>query len=386
MSHQPRRVVVATTGRADYGLLRPVLRALQLQPRVKTRLLVTGAHLSRRLGFTVREIEADGFGSIVVRVPLPNTSDDAAGMATWMGAGLLRFADVFDRSRPDVLVVLGDRYETLAVAAAAVPFNIILAHVHGGERTEGAADESIRHALTKLSHLHFVSSARHAARVKQMGEEAWRVTVSGAPGLDEIRAFRPTPARELADELGVRVDRQTLLVTYHPETLQADGGRANLNALLRALDRIGAPVVFTAPNADIGHDAFRAAIESASKRQDRVMVENLGHQKYFSLMSYVGAMVGNSSSGIIEAPSFHLPVVNIGLRQQGREHARNVITVRHADRIESAIRRAIRPAFRRTLAGLRNPYGHGNASGRIARRLATVPLDGRLLVKQFVDR
>jgi UDP-hydrolysing UDP-N-acetyl-D-glucosamine 2-epimerase len=378
---------VVTTGRADYGLLKPVVRALEDAPNVKTRWLVTGAHLQRRLGLTIREIERDGFRRIIDTVALGSGVDTPEGIAASIGRGVTGAARLFARQRPDILVVLGDRFETLAVAAAALPFNIVVAHIHGGERTEGLIDEAIRHAITKMSHLHFVSNRDHARRVRQMGEESWRVTVSGAPGLDAVRGFVPTPSSVLARRLGVDVGRRTLLVTYHPETLSPERAGANFRAVLAALDRVDCPIIFTIPNADTGRSGLYADLQKAvGARPQRVVVRSLGQQDYFSLLAHVGAMVGNSSSGLIEAPSFALPVVNVGDRQQGRVRARNVIDVAPAARaVEGAIRRALTPAFRRSLVRLRNPYGSGGAARRIVQRLTTVPLE-RLIVKTFVDR
>lgn len=382
-----RLVMVATTGRADYGLLRPVFRALERSRGVTARWLVTGGHLQRRLGLTIRDIERDGVRRSIDTVTLGAASDSPAGIATSIGRGVMGAARLFARRRPDILLVLGDRFETLAIVAAALPFNIVVAHVHGGERTEGAIDEGIRHAITKMSHLHFVSNREHGRRVRQMGEQAWRIIVSGAPGLDAVRGLKPTTAAALTRRLGVDVCRRTLLVTYHPETLRPGRALAHFQAVLAALDRLGAPVVFTIPNADIGRSRLQAALDKAvARRADWTVVSSLGQQDYFSLLTHVGAMVGNSSSGLIEAPSFGLPVVNVGDRQRGRVRARNVIDVAPtAQAVEAAIRRALRPAFRRSLRGLRNPYGAGGAAARIARRLATVSLDDRLIVKTFVD-
>jgi UDP-hydrolysing UDP-N-acetyl-D-glucosamine 2-epimerase len=284
-----------------------------------------------------------------------------------------------------MLVLLGDRYETLAAASAALPFNIPIAHIHGGALTEGATDDAIRHAISKMSHLHFVAARAYAQRLRRLGEERWRITVSGAPGLDAVRRLARMSPAELEGDLGVPIGSATLLVTYHPETLDPD--RAHVAELLAALDRIDAPIVITSPNADPGRGAIQRAIETFVRRgPDRVLVANLGQRRYLSLLAAVGAMVGNSSSGIIEAPSFHLPVVNIGGRQRGRLRARNVIDApaRRGD-IERAIRRALSPRWRRSLRGLRNPYGDGSAPRRIAAVLARTPLDGRLLVKRFAD-
>jgi UDP-hydrolysing UDP-N-acetyl-D-glucosamine 2-epimerase len=382
-----REIAVVTTGRADYGLLAPIVRALIDMPRVVVRLIATGAHLSRRFGLTVRQIEADGFGPILERVDLNLSDDSPKAIAAAIGRGTAGFGALFAKRRPDLLVLLGDRYETLSAASAALPFNLPIAHIHGGELTEGAIDDAIRHAISKMSHLHFVAARPYAQRLRRLGEEGWRITVSGAPGLDAVHDMERMSAAELERDLGVPIGRQTLLVTYHPETLAPGRAGADAAELLAALDRVGAPVVITSPNADPGRDPIQRAVEAFVRRApDRVLVASLGQRRFLSLLAAVGAMVGNSSSGLIEAPSFRLPVVNIGDRQRGRLRARNVIdtAARRAD-IERAARRALSPRWRRSLRGLRNPYGDGSAAGRIVAVLARVPLDRRLLVKRFMD-
>ena len=390
MSRRYTRVVgVLTTGRSDYGLLQPVIVALRRHVGVRVLVFVTGMHLSPRFGHTVRDVEADGRPADIVRVPALTAGDDAPAIARSIGRTTSRFARALATHRPNIFVVLGDRFEVLGAAAATVPFNIPLAHIHGGEVTEGAMDDVIRHALTKMSHLHFVATRAYAVRVRQMGEEPWRVTVSGAPGLDVLRGFRPTPASRLAARVGIPIDRTTLLVTYHPETRRGQAGTlADLDTLLAVLDRFEAPVLFTAPNADTGRDemARRIAAFVAAAPARRALMANLGHQDYLSAMAHAGAMVGNSSSGLIEAPSFRMPVVNIGDRQRGRVRARNVIDVpARAAAIRHGIRTALDPAFRRSLRRLANPYGRGAAGPVIADVLVGTALDQRLLVKRFVD-
>jgi UDP-hydrolysing UDP-N-acetyl-D-glucosamine 2-epimerase len=274
------------------------------------------------------------------------------------------------------------------VAASTLPFNIPVAHIHGGETTEGAVDEVIRHAISKISHLHFVAAVPFADRLRQMGEESWRVVVSGAPALDVLAGFRPTSISLLERRLGVPMNRRTLLVTFHPETRGPSETMGHVEVLLQALQDIDAPIVFTAPNSDPANRSIaRRLVQFAAGRSNRVFVANLGQQDYFSAMYYAGAMVGNSSSGIIEAPSFKLPVVNIGDRQRGRLRARNVVDVPAVTSasIKHAIRTALSGRFRRSLNGLKNPYGRRHAGRTIARRLAVVPLNQRLLVKMFVD-
>jgi UDP-hydrolysing UDP-N-acetyl-D-glucosamine 2-epimerase len=381
-----RTVAVVTVGRSDYGIYQPILRAIDAQADLQLHLIVSGAHLSPEFGMTVDTIEADGF-AVGDRVEMLLSSDTPDGTATSMGLGLIGFARVFQRSRPDILLVLGDRFEMFTAALAALPFCIPVAHIHGGEVTQGAIDDSLRHGLTKLSHLHFVSTTEYARRVEQLGEEPWRVVVSGAPALDHLRTMKLFSASEIESRFGLTLVPAPLLVTFHPVTLEPDQIEWQTRELLQAIDRTGLPVVFTQPNADAGGRRIGCLIDEfvASHPLARG-VDNLGTPGYFSLMRVAAAMVGNSSSGIIESPSFALPVVNVGTRQSGRVRAANVIDVGNsADAIFEGIDRAIDPAFRASLSGIVNPYGDGQASGAIVERLRTVALDQRLRVKRFRD-
>ena len=381
-----RTIGVVTVARSDYGIYRPVLRALAAREDVQLQLYVGGMHLLERFGWTVEEIERDGY-PIAERVDFLLPDDSPQAVAESIGRGVIGFAEAFARSGPDMLVVLGDRFEMLAAVAAAVPLGVPIAHIHGGELTEGAIDDSIRHAITKLSHLHFVSTEQYAARVRRLGEENWRVVVSGAPALDALADFRPLRAEELRERFGVSPDERTLLVTFHPETLEPDRTEAHAAEVLAAVRGSGLGAVFTYPNADLGHLHIAAVFEEAAASDERYrMIRSFGSEAYFSVLSRVGAMVGNSSSGIIEAPSFRLPVVNVGSRQHGRTRAANVIDVEpERTAIASAIDRAIDPGFRRSLDGLVNPYGDGHAAARIVEVLTTVPIDERLLRKRFED-
>ena len=381
-----RTIGVVTSSRADYGIYRPLLQAIAAEPQLRLQLFVTGMHLAPAHGLTVAAIEADGF-PIAERIEGLLADDSAAGIAASMGLTTLGFARAFGRSRPDLLLVLGDRFEMHAAALAALPFNLPLAHIHGGELTAGAIDDALRHSLTKLSHLHFVATEAYAARVRQLGEEPWRVTVSGAPGLDALAGFVPLAAAELEARIGLPLDPAPLLVTFHPVTLEPDQAGQQLTELLAALDQSGLPVLFTAPNADAG-GRFLAGLlaDYVAPRPQTRLVTSLGTAGYFSVMSSAAAMVGNSSSGLIEAPSFALPVVNIGDRQEGRVRAANVLDVGYGRReIAAAITRATTPAFRQALVGLPNPYGDGRAAERIVEDLKTVAIDVRLLKKRFCD-
>ncbi|MFH0878794.1 MAG: UDP-N-acetylglucosamine 2-epimerase [Lentisphaerota bacterium] len=379
-----RTIAVITCGRSDYGIYRPLLRRLVATPGLKLFLVATGTHYSAAHGRPVRRILADGF-KVGARVDLLPRGDSAAHMVDAMGRGLRRFSVLFQRHRPDILLVLGDRYEMLAAVSAAAPFNIPVAHLHGGEITEGAMDELFRHAITKMSHLHFTSTRAYAERVRQMGEESWRVTVSGAPGLDNLREIKWLSLEELEKDLDMVLRPAPWLVTYHPATLEPGDEKRQIGELLAALSRQDRPMVFTRPCADPGAGVILAAIGRfvRSHRSSRCFAE-LGPERYFSLMKVAGAMVGNSSSGMIEAASFGLPVVNVGHRQKGRIHGRNVLDVEcHAASIERALRKVVAPAFRKSLARLVNPYGDGHAAARIVKVLSSVPLDRKLLMKKF---
>ena len=382
-----RRIGVVTVGRSDYGLYRPILERIMGEPTLQLQLIVAGMHLAPEWGLTVRMIEQEGW-PIAERVDCQLTSDRPEGIAVSMGMGTAGFARAYVRLRPDLLMVLGDRFEMHAAAVAAVPFTIPLAHIHGGEITEGATDNAWRHSLTKLSHLHFVSTDEARRRVEQMGEESWRVIISGAPSLDNLKTMRRLEQAELEAQLGVRLDPPPLLVTYHPVTLEYAQAEWQVGELLGALTAYGRPVIFTQSNADTNGHVIQRAIKAYVQHQPRSrLVENLGTQAYFSLMVHAAAMVGNSSSGIIEAPSLGLPVVNIGTRQQGRLRAENVIDVGYRrEEILRGLEEALRPPFRQQLQGRPNPYGDGHASEMIVSRLREVVLDDRLLRKRFVER
>lgn len=379
-------VGVVTGSRSDYGIYRPLLRALLDDAFFALRLFVTGAHVSREFGHTVDTIVAEGF-RVDERIEMLLSSDSPEGIAKSMGLGAIGFAQAYARSRPDLLIVLGDRFEMHAAVLAALPFKIPVAHIHGGESTEGAIDDALRHSITKMSHLHFVSTEEYGRRVMQMGEEPWRVTVSGAPSLDNLKTTKLLDRGDLEKMLGLSLEVAPLLVTYHPVTLEYEQTEWQVGELLAALQAVDRPVVFTLPNADTyGRVIAQKIREFVRDRPTTRLVDNLGTQGYFSLMAHAAAMVGNSSSGLVEAPSFGLPVVNIGNRQRGRLRAANVIDVGYSrDEIVTGIRQALSPQFRESLHDLSNPYGDGRAAEVIVHTLKTVPLDDRLVTKRFHD-
>jgi UDP-hydrolysing UDP-N-acetyl-D-glucosamine 2-epimerase len=381
-----RRIAVITSSRADYGLFVPLMRRIGEDPQLALHLIVSGTHLDARFGATAQFIRGDGF-AIDDEVPMDLSRDDGQSIAHAMADGLRGFASVLSKSKCDLLVILGDRYETLAAAAAAVPLLIPVVHIHGGEVTRGAIDDSIRHAITKLAHLHFVSTAAAARRVRQMGEEEWRVVQTGALGVDSIKSTRSENRSQLFPRLGLDPGRTTLLVTFHPVTLERSDGTRQISELLAALARTEAQILFTSPNADPGGHEIAAAIRAfCDGRSDRKLIASAGQSDYVSLLASVDAMVGNSSSGLLEAPSFALPVVNIGSRQAGRERAANVIDCDpDAKAIGDAVGRALSPTFKQSLIGLVNPYGDGHAAERMVKCLREVEIGDRLLRKHFFD-
>lgn len=381
-----RTIGVVTAARSDYGIYLPILRKITSDPELGLHIIATGMHLAPEFGLTVQVIEQDGF-EINDRVEMLLSSDTPEGIAKSMGLGTIGFAQAYTRLRPDILLVVGDRFEMHAAVVASLPFNIPVAHIHGGESTEGLIDEPIRHSITKMSHMHFVSTGLYSRRVIQMGEEPWRVTVSGAPSLDHIRELDVLSLQELNEQLEIEITGPTLLVTYHPVTLEYEQTETHVRELLAALEEIDHPVVFTYPNSDTSGRLIIKMIHDFGNRHERATVAvNLGTQAYLSLMSHVTAMVGNSSSGIIEAASFKLPVVNIGSRQRGRIHDRNVINVGYnRDAILDGITKAISSEFQNSLQDLVNPYGDGQAAGKIVDRLKEVQIDLRMLQKSFHD-
>ena len=380
-----RTIGVVTTSRSDYGICRPILRKIKADPDLRLMVFVGGMHLSQQFGMTVKEIERDGF-LITETIPIPLDSDTAEGMSQALGAAVTGFAQAFAKSKPDILLVLGDRFEMFAAAAAAVPLNIPLGHIHGGELTYGAIDNSFRHAITKMSHLHFASTKIYADRLIRMGEEPWRVTVSGAPALDAMQEL-PLPDQIAFEKTyGVRLSTKPLLVTFHSVTLELARMREQTTELLAALDRVKIPVIFTQPNADAGGRLIQDQIaEFVEKNGSNAWyIPNFGPRSYWDVIRLCAAMVGNSSSGIIEAPSFGVPVVNIGTRQDGRVRAKNVIDVAcERGAIEDAIKRAVSSEFRNSLKGKGNPYGDGHAAEKIVAKLKSVEIGDKLLRKIF---
>ncbi len=377
-----RRIAVLTTSRADFSHLQWPLRRILDHPGLDAELIVSGAHLSDEFGHSIDEIEAAGFRVDHVCESLLS-SDTDVGMAKTIGVATLGLADLLDRIRPDILLLIADRYEMLAPAAVALALRIPMAHIEGGEISEGAIDDAVRNALTKLAHLHFTPTATARRRVIAMGEEAWRVHATGAPSIDILLNESLLDRDALAAKLDTPLDPDYSLVALHPVTL-LDDTLGELDEVLEALSRRDEQILFCFPNADAGSRALiRRARRFCAERPASKVFVNLAPGLYWSLLSHSAVLIGNSSSGIMEAPALRIPVVNIGLRQAGRERAANVIdTEARADEIGPALDRARSAGFGNSLEGMENPYGHGHAGERIAAILEKAPDRNTLLRKK----
>lgn len=376
-----RRIGVVTTSRADYSHLYWPLKDLAAHPDVELGVFVMGPHLSPEFGNTGAEIGRDGF-PIKAKVECLLSSDTDTGMAKTIGVAMLGLADALTAWRPDLLLLIADRYEMLAPASVAVALRIPMVHIEGGEISQGAIDDQVRNALTKMAHIHFTSTPTAKRRVIAMGEEPWRVHHAGAPSLDHVRRSTLLGRAALEKKLGVALKPPTILAAWHPVTILRDTN-AEADALFAALAQTEGQLLFVYPNADAGGMALIERTRAlAATRADTHVFVNLDAMTYWSLLGQVDAMVGNSSSGIMEAASFALPAVNVGMRQQGRERAANVTDApAETEAIVAALKKALDPGFRVGLKGMENPYGNGTAATTITQVLTTVELDG-LLIKQ----
>jgi UDP-2,4-diacetamido-2,4,6-trideoxy-beta-L-idose 2-epimerase len=380
-----RKICVFTGTRAEYGLLYWLMKDIQASATLELQVIVSGMHLSPEFGASWKQIEQDGF-NIDAKIEMLLSSDTAVGVVKSMGLGTIGFADALDRLSPDALVVLGDRFEALAIAQAAHIMRIPIVHLHGGEITEGAVDDALRHAITKLSNWHFVAAESYRNRVIQMGEDPSTVFNVGAMGLDHLKRSQMMSLGELSESLNFRLQAPYLVVTYHPVTLLEEDPVASLKTILVALDQFpDYQIILTYPNADNGGRALIPLLEEYAQRQpDRVLaIPSLGFKRYLSAIAKASAVVGNSSSGIIEAPSFGIPTVNIGTRQLGRLAAESIL---HCAPDSAALMEALEKALSREFAhfckNTRNPYGEGCASTEITKQL-----ESRLatLHKHFFD-
>lgn len=381
-----RKICVVTGSRAEYGLLRPLMEDIRQDPDLELQLLVTGTHLSEKFGYTLREIERDGFAADRL-VDIGIDASATAGIARSAGLAVIGVSNALSELQPDIMLVLGDRYEILAAAMAALIARIPIAHLHGGEVTTGAIDDAMRHAITKMAHWHFTANEAYRRRVIQLGETPERVYAVGGLGVDAISKTRLLDRTGLEESLGIRFLPRNLLVTFHPATLEAESPVDQMKELLAALSELSdVGLIFTFPNADQGGQELIDVIKQyIATHPNAHAYASLGQLRYLSCLRHCDGVIGNSSSGLLEAPSFHIGTVNIGSRQEGRLQAASIINCEpKAAEIAAAIRRLFSSEFQNHLAGVVNPYGDGGAGERIIGILKVVSLDDRGR-KRFFD-
>lgn len=381
------KICIATGTRAEYGLLKPLIEKIKSESDFTLQLLVTGAHLSPEFGLTYKQIESDGY-TIDAKVEMLLSSDTPEGITKSMGLGMIGYSESLKRLNPDLLIILGDRYEMLSVASTALIFRIPIAHIHGGELTEGAYDDAIRHAITKMSALHFTSTEIYRKRVIQLGEQPERVYNVGAIGLDNFRTLKLLSKKEIEKELGLKFTQCNYLVGFHPETLSNITVEEQFNELLKAIEtQKDSLFIFTKANADTNGRIINQMIQSFVKDfpEKAVLFDSLGSRRYLSVMKHVTAVVGNSSSGILEAPSAPAATINIGDRQKGRIQAESVINcITNKMDIINAFKKVRSEEFRHIVNDVINPYGNGQASNHILGVLKNISLYG-LRQKKFYN-
>lgn len=383
-----KKICVVTATRAEYGLLKSVIDKIYHSEKTELRLVVTGMHLSPEFGMTYKEIEQDGY-PIDRKIEMLMSSDTPVGVTKSMGVALIGFADYFTEKRPDIVLILGDRYEMLMVATAALMAAVPIAHIHGGEKTEGAVDEAVRHSISKMSHLHFTATEEYRQRVIQLGEQPERVVAVGALGVEGIKRLDLLCRNELESQIGFSFTRPTIMVTYHPVTLEVCTAEEQFAAILSVLDhRKELSVIFTKANADTDGRIINQMIdEYVVKNSDRCAAyASLGQLRYLSALQYVNAVVGNSSSGLIEVPSFHIPTVNIGDRQRGRTRAQSVIDCGNTvEEIEKAFTLALSNEFRQNIVRMDSPYEKEGTSDIIMETICKALKSGIEIKKTFYD-
>jgi len=379
---------VVTGSRAEYGLLRPLIKLIDEDKDLNLQLVVTGMHLSPEFGFTYKEIEKDGF-KIDEKIEALLSSDSAMGISKSMGLTMIGFADCFSRLRPDMVIILGDRYEAFAATSAATVAKIPVAHLHGGETTEGAFDEGFRHSITKMSYLHFTSTEKYRKRVIQLGEEPSRVFNVGAIGIENIKKLELFNKDEIEKAIDFKLDKDFAMVTFHPVTLESSTAEVQFKELLRALDEMqNLKIIFTKANSDTDGRIINQLIdEYVAKNKDKAIAfTSMGVLRYLSAMKYCNLVIGNSSSGIIEAPSFKIPTINIGDRQKGRIQADSVINCKPiTSEVLAAINLALSKEFKEKIKDIENPYGNGEVSNKIISIIKEFDFHNIGLKKTFYD-
>lgn len=380
-----RKIVVVTGTRAEYGLLKNTMKQINNSKKLELQLIVTGAHLSKQFGYTVSEIESDGF-EIEEKIPILMTSMGKEGISKEMGLLMIQLSQTFERLKPDILLMLGDRYEIFAASSVAMVMNIPIAHISGGEITEGAIDEQIRHSLTKMAHIHFPGAKVYAENIKNMGEESWRIFDVGDPGIENIKLTNFLNTKQLTEQLNTCIDKDTLLVTFHPVTLERDMLAYQIDNLIQSLNQLNKNMIITYPNSDNGGDYIIEKLEKFSNTNSNVhLFKNLGIIKYLSVMRLCGAVVGNSSSALVEAPYLRKPVVNIGNRQKGRMMAENIISCNNeSEEIIKAINISLSNEFIQKVKHTKSLYGEGNTSKEIVKVLENIEISDTLLKKKLI--
>ena len=382
------KITVLTATRAEYGLLSPIIHELLLRDCFEVKVVVTGAHLSPEFGLTYKEIEADGV-EIDKKIEILLSSDTPVSISKNMGLAMISFAEYFEESQPDMLMVLGDRYETLAVCCAAMNARIPIVHLYGGETTEGAIDEAIRHAITKMSYFHFTSTKEYRKRVIQLGEEPSRVYAVGAIGIENALKMQLLSKEELEESIQFKLDKPFAVVTFHPTTLEDGQAQKQFQEILLAIEENSdMKYIFTKANADANGRVINQMIdEYVSQNENAVAFESLGVKRYLSALKFATLVIGNSSSGLLEVPSFKIPTINIGDRQKGRLKADSVIDcVPTKQSVCAAIKKALSKEFLSMVQSVQNPYGDGNTSHKLVDIIEReIKSNGINLKKRFYD-
>lgn len=380
-----RKILVVTGTRAEYGLLYWTMKEIQEDKDLQLQIIVTGNHLVKEYGYTVEQIKKDGF-AIDDEIDMIISSEKKSSIVKSMGIEIIQMAQCFDRLKPDILLILGDRYETFAAATCAMMMNIPIAHMNGGESTEGLVDEQIRHAITKMAHIHFSGAEYYKERIIRMGEEPYRVYNVGQAGIENIKRLKLLDREQLKEELKVELNKNTFLITYHPVTLDIESLNQQIDNLLESINKFDANYIFTYPNSDFGSKIIISKImKFAEQNSNAVIFNSLGQKRYLSLLKYADIMIGNSSSGIIESPTFKIPVINIGDRQKGRIKNKNIIDTGYSiEEIYNGIFMALYDnQFRKELNNIDNIYGDGTTSKQIVHILKRIKLNKELLFKKL---
>lgn len=383
-----KKIIVLTATRAEYGLLSPIIKKLMGEDDIQVEVVVTGMHLSPEFGYTYKEIEADGV-KITKKIEILMSSDTACGISKSMGLAMISFAEYFEESKPDALLVLGDRYETLAVCCVAMNAQIPIIHMYGGETTEGAIDEAVRHSISKMSYLHFTSTEEYRKRVIQLGEDPNRIFCVGAMGVENVKKIELFSKDELEKSLAIKLRNKYALVTFHPVTLEQNSVEEEICQLINAIEQFpDLDFIITKANADKGGKTINRLLDEFSKKRDNVhLFDSLGRKRYLSAVKYCEMVIGNSSSGLVEVPSFKKPTINIGNRQKGRIRGETVIdAIPQTESITNAICLARTDEYKKICENSVNPYEKIDTSSQIVAKIRSEILFANLsLMKKFYD-